>query len=202
MFRGFFIAIEGIDGAGLSTHTVLLGDYLSSKGYNVVLTKEPTDGLVGGLIRAALRGEWKTDPRTLQLLFAADRSHHLENYIKPALKEGKVVITDRYLFSSLAYGSLNLDYDWLKKINSKFLLPDVTIILDVDPQEALRRIRKSRFGFELFEELEKLTKVRETYKRIAKEYSAYIVNTFRSIDEVHKIIIEIVEKEMSIKFLK
>ncbi|MCC6004852.1 MAG: hypothetical protein LM590_10980, partial [Thermofilum sp.] len=73
--RVIFVAFEGIDGAGLTTHARLTERFLESKGFKVVLTKEPTDGLVGGLIRACLRGEWRTDPMTLQLLFAADRSH-------------------------------------------------------------------------------------------------------------------------------
>ena len=147
-----FIVFEGIDGAGLSTHSYLLYEYLLEKGYDVVLTKEHTDGLIGGLIRACLRGEWKTDPLTLQLLFVADRSHHVNNLILPALESGKVVVSDRYMFSSIAYGTVSYgDYDWLKLINSKFPIPDLIIILDAPVEVALRRIKRTRFGFELFE---------------------------------------------------
>ncbi|RLF06896.1 MAG: dTMP kinase [Thermoprotei archaeon] len=190
-----FVAFEGIDGAGLTTHARLTERYLESRGIKAILTKEPTDGLIGGLIRACLRGEWKTDPMTLQLLFAADRSHHVHSLIIPALKSGKAVVSDRYLFSSLAYGSLDLDYEWLKKINSGFPLPHVTFILDLEPLEALRRIKEDRFALELFEELEKLERVRRAYMRIAEEYeNIYVVKTDDEVREVQGRIEEILEK--------
>lgn len=190
-----FVAFEGIDGAGLTTHARMTERYLESKGFKVVLTKEPTDGLIGGLIKACLRGEWKTDPMTLQLLFAADRCHHVSTVISPALRSGRVVVTDRYLFSSLAYGSLNLDYEWLKAVNSPFPLPDLTFILDLDPLEAIKRVREDRFAVELFEEAEKLEKVRKAYLRIAQEYrGVHVVETDDEVGEVQKRIEEILER--------
>ncbi|RLE82129.1 MAG: dTMP kinase [Thermoprotei archaeon] len=202
MYNGLFIVFEGIDGAGLSTHAALLQDYLEKKGFEVVLTKEPTDGLIGGLIKAALRGEWRTDPQTLQLLFAADRSHHVEHYIVPALKEGKVVISDRYMYSSFAYGSLSCDYEWLKRINSKFPKADMLILLDLEPEIAIRRIKRGRFGFELFEDIKRLHRVRSNYLKILEEYSGFIVNTNRSIKEVHGEIVRIVERALEKSALK
>jgi len=202
LYNGLFIVFEGIDGAGLSTHAALLQDYLEKKGFEVVLTKEPTDGLIGGLIKAALRGEWRTDPQTLQLLFAADRSHHVEHYIVPALKEGKVVISDRYMYSSFAYGSLSCDYEWLKRINSKFPKADMLILLDLEPEIAIRRIKRGRFGFELFEDIKRLHRVRSNYLKILEEYSGFIVNTNRSIKEVHGEIVRIVERALEKSALK
>ncbi|RLE83496.1 MAG: dTMP kinase [Thermoprotei archaeon] len=193
-----FVAFEGIDGAGLTTHARLTERYLESRGIKTILTKEPTDGLIGGLIRACLRGEWRTDPMTLQLLFAADRSHHVHSLIIPALRSGKAVVSDRYLFSSLAYGSLDLDYEWLKEINSRFPLPHVTFILDLEPLEALRRIREDRFALELFEELEKLERVRRAYMRIAREYrNVFVVKTDDEIEEVQGRIEEILEEALN-----
>lgn len=193
-----FIAFEGIDGAGLTTHARMTERYLEGKGLKVVLTKEPTDGLVGGLIKACLRGEWKADPMTLQLLFAADRCHHVNTVISPALRSGRVVVTDRYLFSSLAYGSLNLDYEWLKVVNSLFPLPDLTFILDLNPLEAIRRIKEDRFAVELFEEVEKLEKVRKAYLKIAREYrGVHVVETDDEIGEVQRKIEEILERHLS-----
>ncbi|MEM1509917.1 MAG: dTMP kinase [Thermofilaceae archaeon] len=189
-----FVAFEGIDGAGLTTHARMTERYLEGKGLKVVLTKEPTDGLVGGLIKACLRGEWKADPMTLQLLFAADRCHHVNTVISPALRSGRVVVTDRYLFSSLAYGSLNLDYEWLKAVNSFFPLPDLTFILDLNPLEAIKRIKEDRFAVELFEEAEKLEKVRKAYLKIAQEYGGiHVVETDDEIGEVQRKIEEILE---------
>ena len=193
-----FVAFEGIDGAGLTTHARLTERFLESKGLKVVLTKEPTDGLVGGLIRACLRGEWRTDPMTLQLLFAADRSHHVSSVILPALRSGRAVVTDRYLFSSLAYGSLDLDYEWLKLVNSRFPLPDVTFVLDIEPEVALRRIREDRFAVELFEELEKLERVRAAYARIAREFAnVHVVKTDDEVEEVQRRIEEVLERRLA-----
>jgi len=189
--KGFFIAIEGIDGAGLSTQARLLYENLLALGYRVVLTKEPTDGLIGGLIKAALRGEWKTDPITLQLLFAADRGHHVNQQILPALREGKIVITDRYKYSSIAYGSLDCDEEWLVKINSLFPKPHALIVLDVSVGIALQRIRKTRFGFELFEN-NRLEIVRQNFIKLAKSENGFVINAESSVKQVQEEILNII----------
>lgn len=200
--KGVFIAFEGIDGAGLTTQALLLEKYLREKGYRVVLTKEPTDGLLGGIIKAALRGEWKTDPATLQLLFAADRSHHVRHCILPALSEGKIVVCDRYVLSSLAYGSVDLDYEWLLEINKVFPVPDITFILDLEPKIALERIRVSRFSYELFENSFKLNAVRENYLRLANKYdNSVIIDASKSIEEVHSTVCRYVKKILAEKKL-
>lgn len=182
-----FVAFEGIDGAGLTTHARMTEHYLKGKGVETVLTKEPTEGLIGGLIRACLRGEWRADPMTLQLLFAADRCHHVNTVVLPALKSGRAVVTDRYVFSSLAYGSLDLSYEWLREVNSRFLLPDVTFILDIEPALAIARIKEDRFTVELFEELEKLERVRSAYARIAHEFKdVHVIRTDDDVGEVQR----------------
>ncbi len=192
-----FIVFEGIDGAGLTTHATLTEKFLQCMGFKVLLTKEPTDGLIGGLIRAALRKEWTADPATLQLLFAADRSRHVKKVIKPALKKGVHVISDRYLFSSLAYGSLNLSVEWLKTVNSPFPLPDITFLLDISPEEAVKRIKGERFAVELFEEIEKLSKVRKAFLQLAEQYpNFYILKTDDEVEEVQRKIEEIILKKM------
>jgi len=195
--KGKFIVFEGIDGAGLSTQAFLLQEYLKKKGFEVVLTKEPTNNLIGGLIRAGLKKEWKTSARALQLLFSADRSHHLEFEILPALEKGKIVISDRYFFSTIAYGMLELEKEWLKALNSKFLIPDITIILDVPVEVSLERIGKGRSNTEPFEEREKLEKVRENYIELSKEYeNCFVVDASKSIDEVQEEIRRIVDSKI------
>ena len=195
--KGKFIVFEGIDGAGLSTQAFLLQEYLKKKGFEVVLTKEPTNNLIGGLIRASLKKEWKTSARALQLLFSADRSHHLEFEILPALEKGKIVISDRYFFSTIAYGMLELEKEWLKALNSKFLIPDITIILDVPVEVSLKRIGKGRSNTEPFEEREKLEKVRENYIELSKEYeNCFVVDASKSIDEVQEEIRRIVDSKI------
>src|SRR3989338_2983887 len=112
--RGKFIVFEGLDGAGSSTQANRLADYLRLSGKKAIVTKEPTNNMIGGLIRGQLTSDWKTWPECLQLLFSADRAHHLEKEIIPLLKQGITVITDRYFFSTLAYGALEIkDMDLL-----------------------------------------------------------------------------------------
>ncbi|MGC9200928.1 MAG: dTMP kinase [Candidatus Aenigmatarchaeota archaeon] len=193
--KGKFIVFEGIDGAGLTTQANLLENYLKSKGYDVILTKEPTNNLIGGLIRAALKKEWITSNKTLQLLFSADRAHHLEREIIPALEKGKIVISDRYFLSTIAYGMIEVEKDWLKALNSKFLIPDIIFIFDLPVEIALERIGKSRFGFELFEEKGKLEKIRRNFIELSKEYNnCFIIDASKSIEEVHENIKKIVNK--------
>jgi len=197
--KGKFIVFEGIDGAGLTTQAELLEKHLKNKKYEVVLTKEPTNNLIGGIIRAALKREWITSNRTLQLLFSADRAHHLEKEIIPALENGKIVISDRYFISTIAYGMIELEKDWLKALNSKFLLPDIIFIIDIPVEVSIERIKASRFGFELFEEKKKLEKIRNNFLELSKEYkNCFVINGNRSIEEVHKEIVKMVEEKLKL----
>jgi dTMP kinase len=193
--KGKFIVFEGLDGSGLSTQSSLLKNYLVKKGKIAVLTKEQTDSVIGGLIKSALKKDFSTPPLALQLLFAADRAHHLEKEIEPALKEGKVVISDRYIFSTLAYGSLDIDLEFLKLINSKFRKPDLTFILDCKPEVCLSRIVGERFHLELFEQKEKMEKIRKNYLAL-KDYfpNVFVIDSNRKIEEVFEDIRKIVDK--------
>ena len=149
---GLFIAFEGLDGAGSSTQAEILFNNLSNSSGKALLTKEPTNNIIGGIIRGQLTRDWSSNMECLQLLFAADRSHHLEKVILPALKQKRVVISDRYFFSSIAFGSIDLDQEWLLALNEKFILPDLTFILKVSPKICARRMQETRFDLELFEE--------------------------------------------------
>ncbi|MCW3141125.1 MAG: dTMP kinase [Methanophagales archaeon] len=180
-----FIVFEGLDGSGLSTQSFELKGWLEKKGYEVYLTKEPTDGLIGSLVRGVLRKELKVDAKTLALLFAADRMLHINNTISNLLDEGVIVISDRYRLSSYAFQSLEVDIDWLKKINEKSITPDLTFIIDTPPLICMRRIQKQRFHIELYEEIDKLEKIRERYHELAKEESnAFLIDGNRPIESV------------------
>jgi len=193
--KGKFIVVEGLDGSGASTQVSMLSDYLTSKGYKVLLTKEPTNNLIGGLIRGQLTHEWKTNPVCLQLLFAADRSHHLEKEIIPALEKGYVVISDRYMCSSLAFGSLDCDIEWLKKVNGTFLVPDVSIFLKVPPEVCLERMKQTRFGVERFEEKEKLGKVLIAFEKLAAEnQNIATVDGTQTVNKVSRDVVKAVER--------
>ncbi len=197
--KGKFIVFEGLDGSGQSTQIALLEKYLKNQNRKVHITAEPTNNLIGGLIRSALRKQWKISNTGLQLLYSADRAHHLETEIQPLLKKGYLVISSRYFFSSLAFGSLNNDLKWLKSINENFPQPDLTIFLKVSPQECIRRINASRARKELFEEKKKLEKVLKIYMKISKmrkEYENFIViDGNQSIKKVHQIIIQTLKKK-------
>ena len=194
--RGKLIAIEGLDGAGLTTQAVLLRNHLMQK-YKVVLTKEPTDGLIGGILRSSLRSEWKTDNQTLQMLFAADRSHHIATEIEPAMKEGKIVISDRYILSSIAYGMIGMPMSFLTQINSTFRKPDITILLDTQPAVCLERIKKSRHHLELFEDEQKMTVIRKNFLAVKNYFpESYLIDGNSHFESIHKEIRKIVMKSL------
>ena len=186
-YSGKFIVVEGLDGSGKSAQVDLLIDFLKEKGKDVVITKEPTiDSEAGRKVKQALKQEIIVEPLELQGLYVQDRKEHLENKVIPALKEGKFVISSRYTFSTFAYGySDGLDVDLLIKMNEQFLLPDLTIMVDVSPESCIERIEGRGEPKELFEKREKLTKVNEIYKKIPEMFeNVIVVNGERPIPEV------------------
>jgi dTMP kinase len=201
LYPGKFIVIEGLDGSGQSTQAELLKDFLVEKGHRVILTKEPTkDSEAGKKIRQALDKVVEVGGQQLQKLFAEDRKKHLENLIIPALKEGKIVISDRYFFSSFAYGaSSGLDLEQLIKINNEFPLPDLTFILKVDPGVCLERIEKRGNKKTLFEAKEKLTKVWQVYEILPKRFNnVYIIDGERPIEMVFQDIKNLVHSKLNL----
>jgi dTMP kinase len=200
-YPGKFIVLEGLDGSGQSTQAELLKDFLIKKGFEVILTKEPTqDSEAGKKINEILAEKIKIEPKTLQELFAQDRKEHLENLVIPALKEGKFVVSDRYFFSSFAFGSSDgLDLEWLIEINNSFLLPDQTLILKVKPEVCISRIEGRGIEKTLFEKQEKLAKVWQTYEILPQRFeNTLIINGEKSIEEVF----EEVKKVVLSKFLE
>lgn len=192
-----FIVIEGLDGAGLSTQAVLLRDYLIGKGKNVLLTKEPTDGLIGGLIKSCLKKEWKSTPQALQILYAADRAHHLANEIEPAIKKKRIVICDRYILSTLAYGSVNININFLKQLNSNFRVPDITFIIDTHPKICIQRIKKSRYHLEFFEDERFLDQVRRNYLSLKNYFSnTKLIDGNKTIEDVFNEIKKLVDRQV------
>lgn len=195
-FPGKFIVIEGLDGSGSSTQIFRVADFLKENGKKIHITKEPTNNLIGGLIRGQLSGDWKSSPECLQLLFAADRAHHLEKEIIPLLKKGITVISDRYFFSTVAFGSAEIkDRKWLININDRFIFPDLTILIKVSPEVCVKRMRESRFRVELFEERKKLEKTWKGYEKMAKEFdNIKIIDGEKSIQEISYEILNLMEK--------
>lgn len=200
--RAPFMVIEGIDGSGVSTQAEWLERKLRDTGREVYLTKEPTDGPAGAMIRLALAGRLvkqkdaltsqSFESHTLALLFAADRMDHLYNDIIPKLDIGVIVISDRYYLSSYAYQGIDINnIEWLQAINSQCLRPDLTVFLDVDAAICYKRMQRRRWHVELFEEQQKLEEVRRGYLK-AIEYLAkqrenvVVVNGNQPINAVHR----------------
>ncbi|MHC1605708.1 MAG: dTMP kinase [Candidatus Methanofastidiosia archaeon] len=202
--RGKFIVIEGIDGSGLSTQAGKLKEALSKEGWITYLTKEPTDGPAGGVVRLALKKRINISSETFALLFAADRVDHLKRDILPKLDAGVNVICDRYYFSNFAYQGIDTDRKWLMEINSKCIVPDIVIFLDVPPFICKKRMELSRMHVEYYEELPKLEKVREQYVEVMELFKREGINIVtidgnRPISQVNEEIIGIVSKFLSRK---
>ncbi len=164
---GKLIVLEGLDGAGTTTQSRLLGERLGRHG-PVEVTWEPADRPAGRLIRAILKGEVRTDLCALALLFAADRLDHIygPGGMAEKLRRGQNVVCDRYYLSSLAYQTLDAPFSWVYAINSRALRPDLTLFLEVPVSTCLERIglRQGRRQ-ELFEREEALRRVRDSYYR-------------------------------------
>lgn len=190
-----FIVFEGIDGAGSTTQTNFLFKYLKSKKHQVIKTCEPTDGPIGKLIRRALKHELKFSWETLQLMYSADRADHLDKLILPSVDSGKIVISDRYFFSTLAYGELNLDGKWLRLVSKNFPMPSATFLIDTPVSVAMKRIESTRTTKDLFEKQNFLEKVRKNYLKQAKELSFYVLDGTKTKDEIAKEVLEILKKK-------
>ena len=170
-FDGFLIAIEGIDGAGKSTLAEALRERLQARKLSVVRTKEPTAGQWGQLLRdSALTGRLSLEEEVET--FIKDRQEHVETVINPALREGKVVIIDRYYFSTMAYqGARGLNPADLMKRNEEFAPePDLLVVLDVDPEAGLKRVGNRGDKANHFEKADALVKAREIFNGLKKPY--------------------------------
>lgn len=203
-YPGFFIDIEGLDGSGATTQVNLLKDKIKSDKLNVFTTKEPTDNVIGGLIRGALTGVYRLPAPALQLLFVADRHHHLERQITPILQNHNILLTDRYLWSTIAFGSVDLSREWLIKLHYYCFLPDLSFFLRVSPKTSLARIKADRFDVELFEEEKKMWKVWDSYEWLVKKFpkEIKIIDAEQPSSKVAEEIFKEVERHPKYKLMK
>ncbi|HOF65195.1 MAG: dTMP kinase [Bacillota bacterium] len=183
-----FITLEGPEGSGKTSVTKILIAELTKRGYDVLFTREPGGTPIAEQIRDIILDKKNTllDARAEALLYAASRRQHLKEKVWPALEEGKIVICDRYLDSSLAYqgGARGLGVNEVLNINlfaTEGSYPDLTLLFDVDPEIGLRRIKKNR-SYEINRlDLEELTfhqKVRQTFLELSIKYK----DRYRIID--------------------
>jgi dTMP kinase len=190
--KGAFICIEGLDGSGKTTQAKLLAKKLR-KSYNAVYTAEPSLGKIGTYIRErCLYGKKRLSSAAEALLFAADRIEHVENEVLPALNAKKLVISDRYLYSSLAYqGAAGLSLEWIEEINEHALKPDLAIFIDVDPKTAMRRLKLKK---SVMENMKTQQKVRGVYSKFVAKGELVRLDGDRTKDEVAEALSNIVLK--------
>lgn len=192
-----FIVFEGLDGSGSSTQAEKLREFFDKKWRKVLKTKEPNeDSPTWILIRNILQKKEKLSSKAFQVLFCADRFHHLESKILPALNDWKIVISDRYFFSTIAFWGLDWHQNILEKISEDFKMPDFVFLLKLKPEKCIKRIEKRWNDFELFEEKEKLEKIWETYEKLSEKHKKifYVLDAEKSIEEIFWEVVEIISK--------
>lgn len=205
IYSGKYYAIEGIDGSGKTTQVQKLADYFVSQGKKVFITKEPTSAVIGELIHKVLDKKIKLPFISLQYLFCADRAVHLEEEVIPALKEGKIVLSDRSLWSSVAYGITDLGLEANEKqrllmaynllsMYGGFLIPDKTFFLKVPAEVAVERMNLRQKELTIYEKSEKLKRIEKEYEWLAEQFYKFITiiegNSHFTINKVHENIIK------------
>ena len=201
MTKGLFITFEGADGCCKTTQIKLLDEYLRSKGYKTLLTREPgSKGLGVKLREILLNYDGEVSPNCESFLFLADRAQHVDCIIKPAIEEGIIVLCDRHTDSTVAYQGYGRGLDierihYLNKIATNGLKPDLTIVFDVDVETSQSRVgaekdRMESAGIEFFQ------RVREGFLEIAKQEPdrVKVIDSTQTIEEIHNQVLELVHK--------
>ena len=167
-----FVVFEGIDGAGTSTQIEMLKKNPLAK--NFFFTAEPSEGATGLFLREILAGKAEVSPETAAYLFAADRAEHLwgKGGISEQVEGGKIVVCDRYIFSSLAYQGTTCGEILPKTINSPFPLPEILFFFEISEEDSMARIEKRGERREIYEKREMLAKTAERYRKVISEYKS------------------------------
>ena len=207
MEKGLFITLEGIDGSGKSTQANALGEALNKNGDIAILTREPGGSVGAELIRKLLvegdPNRWS--PETEMLLFTAARRDHFEKTIRPALERGKIVISDRFADSTRVYqgatrGDLRALVDQLHQLMIGYE-PDLTLIIDVDPQESLARGLARGSGEDRFEDfgLDFQKKLRQGFLKLGNDFDkrCKIIDGTRSVDDISSEILTLVYNKLN-----
>lgn len=201
-----FIVLEGLDGAGTTTQAARLQEYFTKLKRDSFLTREPTDGPIGKLVRDVLAGRsmrYRLAEREMALLFAADRLEH-SRLIESKLLTGSHVVCDRYIFSSMAYQTLDpsISAEWVTQINVGFARPHLTAFLSVPVDECLRRIAERNESPTVYEKKDFLETIDQNYKRLADYYREYVgplavIDGTSSPDDVHAEIMRALETHVN-----
>ena len=192
-----FITFEGADGCGKTTQIELLNKYLQEKGFKTLVTREPgAKGLGEKLREILLNYDGEVSPNCESFLFLADRAQHVDCVIKPALKDGVIVLCDRHTDSTVAYQGYGrqLDIEQIKKLNEiavNGLKPDLTIIFDIDIETSMQRVGKTKDRMESAG-MDFFNRVRNGYLAIAKEEPnrVKVINSADTIERIHEKVVE------------
>jgi len=202
MTDGLFVVLEGPDGSGTTSQAKLLADRLASEGHDVLLTAEPTTGPIGVFIRNQLSTSGNSvTSAALQLLFTADRAWHVDTVIEPALKEGKIIIAERYSISTVFYGeALGLDAKWLEEANAKFRKPDLLIVTLPQFDIAIERINRRKEKDIMEEKVELQRRIHASYRKYADEHpESPLVDTSgtleQSAEEIYALVQDAIESK-------
>ena len=200
---GLFVVFEGIDGTGKSTQLHLLADELQQMGFAVVSTREPTDGPFGQKIRELFVDREVVSSEEELELFIADRDQHVREVIAPALADGYIVVCDRYYLSTVAYqGANGLDPEFIMKKNMGFPVPDLAIILEIEPAQSILRIQNQRNEIpNTFEKESNLRKVAAIFDAMKHPYIKRI-GAADSIETVQLQVLEAVKKILAHKTIQ
>lgn len=194
---GKLITFEGIDGAGKSTQVRLFEEYMKSRGTGALFLREPTNGKWGKKIRSILEEkDGAISPEDAFHLFTMDRRENVRRNILPALADGKVVVLDRYYFSSIAYqGALGIDPGHIRSTNESFApKPDLVFLLEITPKKGLQRIEEGRgSSTTMYEKSDYLVKVKKIFRSL-KDPCIRRIDASRSVEEVRETIIHEFEK--------
>ena len=189
------INLEGIDGCGKSTQSQFLMDEFEKNNVKTILLKEPTNGKYGKKLWAMLSGKIKATTEEILELFVMDRKEHVDQKINPALNEGKIVLMDRYYYSTMAYqAAAGIDVNRIRKDNEFAPKPDIVLVFDLPADLAMKRVRGHSVA-DVFEKEEHLEKVRKAYLNLEDDPLVRIINATRTpeeiFDEVWKLVSEV-----------
>jgi len=201
-YPGTFICLEGIDGSGTTTQAQRLADRLHQEGYDYFVTAEPSTGPIGKLIRKFLGGSLPKPSDAylsslMTLLFSADRLEHLDSEVIPALQKGEVVICDRYLLSTFAYQTTDLDgFDWIESVSTRTLMPDVTVVFLLDPEIGIQRCEARGGRKEFYEKVETQKRVDANYRLLLslghKFNNVVSVDASLGIEELTEALVDVI----------
>ena len=189
------INLEGIDGCGKSTQSQLLMDEFEKNDEKTILLKEPTNGKYGRKLWEMLSGKIEATTEEILELFVMDRKEHVDQKINPALNEGKIVLMDRYYYSTMAYqAAAGIDVKRIRKDNEFAPKPDIVLVFDLPADLAMKRVRGHSVA-DVFEKEEHLEKVRKAYLHLEDDPLVRIIEATRTpeeiFDEVWKLVSEV-----------